>query len=85
MNKEKVHKNELILARQEAGYKLNSLLAALILFYDKKLDRHFIFTNFIQTDMLDFSLIYCKFQSSMKGSQGTVDLTLEKNENRVTG
>lgn len=59
---------------------MNGWIAALTLFHAKKLDKHFILTNFIQTDMLDFSLICCKFQSSMKGSQGTVDLTLGKNE-----
>ena len=44
----------------------------------EKLDRPSILTDFIQTDMLDFSLVYCKFQSSVEGSQGTVDLTLRK-------
>ena len=49
-----------------------------ILFHDRRLDRHSTLTNFIETNMLDFSLVYCKFQSSMEGSQGTVDLTLRK-------
>ena len=36
--------------------------------------------------MLDFSLVYRKFQSSMEGSQGTVDLTLRKEmKTTVTG
>lgn len=38
------------------------------------------YTNFIEADMLNLSLISCKFQSSIEGGQGTVDLTLKREE-----
>lgn len=34
--------------------------------------------NFIQTDVLDLPLVHSQLQSSVEGSQGTVDLTLKR-------
>lgn len=41
------------------------------------------YTNFIEADMLNLSLISCKFQSSIEGGQGTVDLTLKRRKSVI--